>query len=294
MEISVQHPARRLGAGSAFQSDVAALVGDIRAQLLSGGIANIAGFPLSKEQYFQLAALFGRPMRKHTAEDGGGTDEYIGVVRYEPPAEGDKQPPTKGASALPFHTARAYVRVRPSHFFMLMVNGGAPGPAGCRGESQLVRWDNLLQEFRQLHPEHAEADIKLLSTFPVSYKPDYVKEEASVDPLISSSPSGEITVRYWEYAFAKLAGSTDIQQRKGGPQFLDALSRFDSVLTAPFCRYETVLTAGQLVVIDNRRIAHGRRGFSPIVSDASGRPTPNPREMWTMHVEERPHVENVA
>jgi len=123
------------------------------------------------------------------------------------------------------------------------------------GESVVVDGFNAAERLRRESPE----DFELLTRHAVPFR--YV-EEGTVDlqakaPLIElDSEGGLYAVRYNNRSAAPL----DLPEETVIP-FYRAYRRFGRLLHDPQATAGFRLGAGDLFIVDNRRVLHGRRGF---------------------------------
>ncbi len=254
------------------------LVNRIKQSLATNYIAAIRNFhPLTAEALVQFAQLLGTPVQKHNTAgklDPNHQPEYVNKVNFTTNIEREKQLPTQGAAALTMHTARAYSKIKPSYFCMLMVDPGWTNEEPRNnGESMLVRWKDVVKEFYERYPNTAEDDLQLLESTPIAYNPWYITQPPDDKPVLQRLPGNDYVVRAWENI------RPTSKQLTGKNDYLQALERFFEVADTCSSMIEYIMEPGFLVVLDNKRVAHGRRGF---VSERQG--AINPRKMLTIGI----------
>ncbi|WP_433534351.1 TauD/TfdA family dioxygenase [Micromonospora sp. CA-249363] len=179
---------------------------------------------------------------------------------------------------LPLHTAGANEPTEPKLHMMLMLDAGSglPDADGNSGQSLFSRVDDAIEELGRVYPERAEEflDALLHTAVTADYIP-YLPPRP--EPILRRSSAGGWTFRYW----------IDMQKyaRRDGwsADELDALDAFDAALNA--VRVQLPLHAGDLVVVDNHRVAHGRMPFPREQIDGSGHRTPSTRRVYNVHLE---------
>ncbi|MEL7059252.1 MAG: TauD/TfdA family dioxygenase [Acidobacteriota bacterium] len=244
-------------------------------------VVTILGFPGGAVALEQFVRRWGEPMRRGGSSAAPSTP-WIGDVRFRPDIESAERLPTQTFRELEFHTARSFERVRPRLFAMLMVDPGwTDEPAGQNGESLLLRWKVAAEELRAAFPGSAEADLNRLTSTPVAYRPWYVQKEVAEEPLLRRLPDGDIECRYWQGTLETLREQQD--EIPDGARFLSALERWDRIVQSGRGAIEYSMQAGQLTLLDNRRVAHARRPFRQARS-SDGQTVANPRHMFTAHL----------
>jgi hypothetical protein len=91
-------------------------------------------------------------------------------------------------------------------------------------------------------------------------------------PYLSGGTGKEMRFRYWE----------NILESAKSTSAIDALLHFDRALTS--VSYEYPLKKGDLVLIDNHRVAHGRRAFPGWTRESNGRNQVSTRLLYNLHV----------
>lgn len=267
------------------RGDPETTVQEVKKVLSSRPWAVVNDFPCHPDTLMAFAKLLGSPMLKHSY-DGEIVDTMssIGDIRFRPDMAAEKRMPTQGCEAIALHTAHAYSQTRPRYFAMLMADSGWREEAGQSGESLLLHWEDSLREYRKHFPDTAEGDIALLMNTPVPYAPWYVHETPTNEPLFRSGEDGNMQVRYWANIVSTVAG---LMQSGGMPHdeiFIEALRRFDGFVQGCAAVKEFRMEKGQLLVVDNRKAAHGRRSFVGI-REQDGEHEVNSRQLFSVHIE---------
>ncbi|HET8662488.1 MAG TPA: TauD/TfdA family dioxygenase [Micromonosporaceae bacterium] len=180
-------------------------------------------------------------------------------------------------SRLALHTAAAHAPVEPRLHIMLMLDRGivSDDPTADNGQSLLGRVDDAVDKLVANLGDQAEPILQLLQTTPVSTGfpfPDVPRTE----PILVRRDDGSWRFRYWIRILQYAAdGGLSADQ-------LDALERFDEALNAT--SFDVALDSGDLIVIDNHRLAHGRRPFQTATVDESGQSHPTTRRIYNVHV----------
>ncbi len=203
--------------------------------LVVEGFAVIRHGPAAKGTVESFARLFTRIKENRF----GRTFEVKSVARPDNLAF--------GAGDLPIHTDNPYRDPVPSLQFLHCVT-----PAASGGGSVIVDGEGVCRDLKDKQPEVFE----LLTSTPVRfrYETQGVAFEA-VSPLIECRTNGELAIRYNDRSML-------------GPMTADASGfyrAFAALTDALFSTNRRVLfdlAAGDLYVVDNHRMLHGRSGFS--------------------------------
>ncbi len=269
---------------AAMEAD--ALLAGTNTALASESLATIAHFPSDAEALVAFARQLGAPMlRRGTA--AAAASSFVGDVRWRPDIEAAQRLPTQTASELSFHTARSFEVVRPRYFAMLMVDPGwIDGRPGTNGESLLVRWRDVIAEYHERYPDTADQDLGVLRRTRIAYRPWYLRDEPSHEPLLrDEGVDGDVEMRYWEDLLATLPEALQtVTSGEDAEAFATVIGRFDAVLNSAHAVIEHQMQAGQLTLVDNRRVAHARRPFVPNRVRADGTVEHNPRRLLTVHI----------
>jgi gamma-butyrobetaine dioxygenase len=110
-----------------------------------------------------------------------------------------------------------------------------------------------------LHARDAEA-YRLLSQTPVRFR----YRDAATD-LVASAPPIELDVtgRVQAVHFSPRLDFVPLQPLAELASYYRARRAFDHLLRSPEFEIRFLLNAGELVMMDNRRLLHGRTGFDP-------------------------------
>jgi alpha-ketoglutarate-dependent taurine dioxygenase len=254
------------------------------AALEAFGIAILRGFPAEPDALLGFARLFGTPEPRHfLAEPPSPKDTMSWVTRvyYRTDLpEGQERPYTQGAARLEFHTARAAAAEQPRLFMMLMADPGQHDDRPDHGQSRFARLDDAIRALVASHGAQRCAEIlDLLESRPISTHEPY-PDVPRVGPILSGLPDGRRMLRYWE-GIQDHATADAAQNPDDGDVLLRALLDFDEALNAS--AIETELERGDLVLLDNHRVAHGRRAFAAYVTLPDGTLTPSTRLIYNLH-----------
>ncbi|MFL5739959.1 MAG: TauD/TfdA family dioxygenase, partial [Flavisolibacter sp.] len=189
--------------------------------------------------------------------------------------------PTQGCSEILFHTARAFAKLRPVYFSMLMIDHGWVEEPGNSGESRLVYWKDVIDEMYLRYPSEAQGDLEILSTTPISYSPSYAKDEPAELPIIINYQDEEkIEVRVWENILSTLTEIDILDKDK----YLKSLERFYSVANSCSRAIEYIMSNNMLIILDNRKVAHARKPFQGQKKNGNGNVELNPRKILSTHI----------
>ncbi len=122
------------------------------------------------------------------------------------------------------------------------------------GDSILVDGFYAAEHLRQNYP----ADFELLATTPVEFRfYDEANDIATLAPLIRVDSTGNITgIRYNNRSLAPFR----LQPKQILPYYT-AYQRFGKLLNDPRYQIQFRMQAGDLFIVDNERVLHGRSGF---------------------------------
>ncbi|MEU6073966.1 TauD/TfdA family dioxygenase [Micromonospora sp. NPDC047074] len=253
----------------------------VLATLREDGIAVLAGFPAEPDVLLRFACRLGRPEPRNQAEqpDLADTTKWVTRVWYrsELPEDAERAY-TQGATKLDPHTARAAAPVQPRMLMMLMADPGVrlADTEIDNGQSQFARLDDAVAWLRDNHGAKRAAEVlSTLSRVPISTEEPY-PDVPVVAPILRVRGDGEWQLRYWEGIREHAANGETADQVVG------ALADLDAALAA--VRFETVLDAGDLVLLDNDRVTHGRRAFPAWTTGPDGTRVPSSRLIYNLHV----------
>ncbi|MFE3581723.1 TauD/TfdA family dioxygenase [Streptomyces vinaceus] len=264
---------------------------DAREVMEKNRICLIRDFPLDPDRYLEFLGHFGEPLKNYSSLSAlAKTDPHpqINRVKYKKKAEG-AQSVHYVAGGLRPHSARSWRSPRPSHFAMLMVEAGwREVPAGERGESVVVGWDDLFTRLAERDGEVFQEHFARLSTTPITFEANNVREELSSLPLVYPLPDArgpyDVGVRLKQDLGEKI-----VAIREHIPDFEAYQRSLDYLLAASadeafFACFP--LESGDLLLLDNHRFAHGRLkivGEYPV----DGETRTNNRELWSVTVSPR-------
>jgi hypothetical protein len=156
---------------------------------------------------------------------------------------------------------------------MLMVNKGELSDPWLQGYSCFSRLDEAILLLSRDLNSKSETDniLELLKITPITTEDPY-PDEPVIAPLLCEGENGRFVFRYWEH----IRGHA-----KGTPANL-ALLAFDKALTSASFRYS--LDSGDLVLVDNHRVAHGRGGFPGWIMGENGQKQLSSRLLYNLHV----------
>ncbi len=239
------------------------------------GVVIVEGFPTDPAALLRYGRLLGKPQQRYVWDPIPSFSEpmkWVTDVRFRPDANAF----THRCGPLRLHTARAAYKGRPQDtsrlFMMLMADPGQRSDA-TSGRSMFSRLAEAIDWLRSTIDDEREvaAILETLRTTSISTEDPY-PDIPEVTPILSGAVGGVMRFRYWEHI---------LEHAKSTPASY-ALSRFDEALTR--ARFEYSLKNGDLVLLDNHRVAHGRRAFPGWVRDAHGRKKVSSRLLYNLHV----------
>lgn len=222
----------------AVLADPAARLACLR-QVLSHGYARLGGVPQVPGTVARFLSSFG-PVR----------ETNYGVwfdVRVRP----DPDNLADSALALMPHTDNPY-RTTPPDLQVLHALVAAPDG----GETWLVDGLAIIDHLRGVAPEA----LALLAAIPVRFAwADATWQLAAVAPVISLSPDGALQrLRVNSRSFDRPIEPDPARRAR----WWAAWDRLEACLADPAFAQTFALGAGELVIMDNRRVLHGRTGFA--------------------------------
>jgi alpha-ketoglutarate-dependent taurine dioxygenase len=256
-------------------------------------LAYLRNFPLQVDAYVELLEQLGQLCPNYAA--GSTTDAYslhpaVNVVRCRPPASDGSQRVQAKAGSLPMHSGRSFARRRPLYLAMCMTDPGwRDFEVGHNGESLIVRWGDVLATLRERHPEHWARDLRLLTGYSFSFPASHLDEAASELPFIytpgTRRPNAvldDVAVRLPQDLGRLRQAATRI---KDGESWFEAVARFAAVANQPGMAYRYVMSAGDVVILDNDRYGHGRCEVIATREDVGGAAELNPRSIWSVNIQ---------
>ncbi len=248
-----------------------ALLVQANQRLLRNKAFSIVNFPAQKSDYANFCSIFGELLPTYR-EQAEGDVFGIGDVAFKPFVASGERFATERLGPLPFHTSRSWSMQRPRFFSMLMKSTGPLGnPVGQNGESMLLRSSDALRDIQQRHPERYKEDLAVLMQTAVRFRADHLLEDPDTYPLIFPLPDGANEYDYgmrFKNNLVKILKSTR-EEINDADHFFEVLDRFESVLLTTDRSLVFQMAPGQLTFFDNNRVAHGRRPFTPIETDAN-------------------------
>lgn len=243
----------------------------------------IRGLPPQPNILIDLLERIG-PTGESYGLDHQGVHPRLNRVRYRPD---DKNSLHGLGDILPPHSARNW-SVRPHRYFaMYLLDPGFRGlPLGQNGETRLVWWRDVLLEARRRYPETFDEDFDLLMSTNVNISANNVIEETANSPLLYPLDDAldpfDVGVRLKADILNKIVSChTTLGERY--TRYFSALERIVLTSQLPEVSLCFPMEAGDLLVIDNRRIGHGRFDFLK-VRTVEGHSEINRREIWSTTV----------
>jgi alpha-ketoglutarate-dependent taurine dioxygenase len=266
--------------------DVAA---DARELLAKRRICLVRRFPTDPDAYLDFLGRFGTPLDNYASRSDLAKEDphpQINRVKFKRKDDGAPQSVHYVAGALRPHSARSWYANRPAYFSMLMVEPGWRDTApGERGESVVLCWNHLFTTLAERDGEVFEAHFARMSATPVTFQANNVREELSSLPLFYPLPDAsgpyDVGVRLKQDMRDKVAGVRD--QIPDFEAYQESLAYFLAASEEEDVQTCFPLDAGDMLLLDNNRFAHGRR---KIVGErmAAGVVETNNRELWSVTV----------
>ena len=215
-------------------------------QMLESGVALVRNSPLEPNSMVPLAAMFGELPVNLYAEDPD--NPAVANIRINP----DVRVATNMCHFLGPHIDTCWRQTVNGLLFMHCLNAHPEG-----GRSLLVDGFTVAEQLRKQSPESFE----LLSSVPLSF-------EANVSDLdkwrvkgkvLSVSADGTLEgVRY----NGNSIGQLDLPDHLIEPMY-KALEEFEAILYDRSLWWQPKLAPGDLLIMDNQRVLHGREAFDP-------------------------------
>jgi hypothetical protein len=242
--------------------------------LRADGLVIVRGFPVDDAALVHFGRHFGElaPMVKDGRMPSPQEPlDWVGTERYHKRTFG---------KVLGLHTAASTVAVTPQLHAMLMLHQGAEtaDPTADNGQTALARVDDAVRKlYADLGPEQAEETLRLMTTTAISTE-HQVDDAQRDEPVLYRGDDGSWQFRYWTYIVW-------LAQRAGlAGERLEALSAFDAALNSPEVKFQVVLGAGDLIILNNKRVAHGRRPFPTEVVGDDGEKKISQRRVCKIHI----------
>lgn len=244
-------------------------------------IVRVTHFPPTQQVLTDFSKAIGPLMPKYRAT-GDASEDYVGDVKFRPDISSKDRLATERDGELRPHTAKSWGLERPRYFGLLMVNPGwTDQQKGMNGESMFVRAQDAVVEMARRFPDTIEEDFRLLTTTPVSFTATHLPDDPAHMPILFPVDDNTLGMRYKE-------NMKDVLTRLGltlpnGDRYVEAVERFDEALqTAP--HIDIPLQAGELVIMDNRVVAHARKPFVSERLDDTEEVYYNPRHLYNIHM----------
>lgn len=247
-------------------------------------IALVHNFPKDPETYVGFLQSFGKPFENYSSLGEMHKDEphpLLNRVRYRAPETRKTFSAHYVDGALAMHCARAWTDPRPARFAMFMVDSGWRHlPAGQNGESLFVRWHDLL--LNNSDNTEFQAHLQILKERSIQFGSTNVVEPLSSLPLVYALPNAadefDFGVRLKQDLLKVMGDRTG--EEAVDERYLDALRALIEQAQSPANQIQFEMQTGDVVIVDNERVAHGRIGMVGEMQ-VDGRREFNPREIWS-------------
>lgn len=266
-------------APTVLQPEFLRLVAD---SLRSHGIVLLHKFPYDSAALVALARRFGLPQRLLLSREkvaGHDPRNWVTDVRFRADIpETDRFDFVEGTQQLGLHTARATAAVQPQLLLMYMADPGERGADKAdQGQSWFARLDDALHQLAVDHgPGRADKMVETLAN--TAFQPiDARRPYPFVGSVLARKDNGCWKLRYWEFIARQAEGNAP-------PALAAAIVALDAALNHESVRHEIALDAGDLVLLDNERVAHGRRAFSAWGVGPGGERIPSARHIMNLKV----------
>jgi L-asparagine oxygenase len=190
---------------------------------------------VSERTLLTVASLLGRVVG-YAPEHAGDVVQNIVPVKQL----ATEQSSTSSSVTLAFHTEAAFHPHKPRYLLLLCL----------RGDPQAATTYALLDDVLPLLPDRARQDLTR-EEFTTGVDSSYNPRPGAVSKLHSVLSSGSAPVWCWDEELTK--GST--------PRAREAL--LDLAMAVGACSKAVVLEEGDLLILDNSSVVHGRSPFSP-------------------------------
>lgn len=154
------------------------------------------------------------------------------------------------------------------------------------GESIFVLIEDAVAEMQRLYPKTFGEDFLLLKNTSVKFTATHIKDEVVRMPILFPiNENGTLGLRYKENMRTVIERITPPTGE--GKRYVQALDRLDkSLQEAP--RIQVQLNSGDLIILDNRTVAHARNTFLSERIDSNGNIITSPRHLYNIHM--RPDI----
>ncbi|MFI5528237.1 TauD/TfdA family dioxygenase [Kitasatospora sp. NPDC051853] len=263
----------------------AELIAAAHERLKRNHIVLVGNFPVDSDRFVGFLGGFGPLMNGYAAHSDAHDDLHpqLNQVRYRRRQEGVKHSVHYVDGPLSPHSARAWADPRPSYFTMLMVDPGWQDlPDGQRGESVVMSWRHLFRALAERDGEVFEEHFARLTSTPVTFHANNVKEPVSSLPLLY--PLADAEDRYDVGVRMKQDMREKVLELKDEIEDFDDYQRSLHYLLDA-CAEEGLqacfpMRAGDVLLMDNDRYGHGRRSTVG-ERTVDGEAALNGRELWS-------------
>ena len=257
---------------------------NLRDLLLESPFARIRNFPISKHQLADFCTRLG-PLQPAYRSQGIEPADMIGDVCIRSDLATEDRHLTEDSGPLRLHTARSWGVNRPTYFGLLMIEPGwRDQPYGMNGESVFAIWRTILENMSKKFPGTFDRDLDLLTTIPLQFGATHLEGVVADEPIVFEVESkNSFGVRFKEN-MPRIVTET-IEKLSGSDAYLQAFERFNETVQDTKAKSETVLESGDLVVFDNRLVAHGRYPFLQAQITANDEVIYNPRHMYNVYID---------
>jgi hypothetical protein len=266
------------------------LVDRIKDSLRKSGMAYVKQFPTTSSDYVLLAEELGTPLlnyaSKSTLQDKT-PDPVINQVKIKKIRADEANSVRYVSGNLNPHNARSWLNPRPSYFSMLMISPGwVDTRPGNRGESKIVKWQSFFKSLQALDSKRYSKCVAVLMNTDIKFSADNVKEETLNSPLIYLLPDAksefDYGVRLKQDLLEKFCTFSD--SLFDTETYYSELKYFIDAVRRPNAHTYYIMEAGDLIIMDNNRYAHGRY---PMVNERLNNANTielNPRELWSLTI----------
>ncbi|PXX58139.1 TfdA family taurine catabolism dioxygenase TauD [Nocardia tenerifensis] len=276
----------RSAAVSAEGKTVADAVSAARAVLDERRVCLVRGFPTEPEKFLEFLRGFGKPLDNYSSRSELADDDphpQINRVKFKPAGQYTRKSVHYSEGELRPHSARSWRTPRPAYFGMLMVEPGwCDTPEGRRGESLVLSWRHLFTRLAERDGDTFARHFDRLTKTSIRFAANNVREEFADLPLCYQLPDAadayDVGVRLKQDITQKLPDLAD--QIEGYDAYAEAVDYL--VTNAADHAFQACfpMASGDLLMIDNNRMAHGRRDIVGTRGEEI-----NPRELWSVTVE---------
>lgn len=237
----------------------------------------VKGFPVDPDSLLEWGSALGRVSSKPSFTPGricrDGVFNWVGDVRFYDWLSPAERRPTEDGIAIAAHTARSLVAKAPRLFMMLLAEPSPNGRPGNRGESLLVRLEDAIAWLQTVYPnDEVEEALHVLRESPLTVS----SPSGPIETYILESTTNGDRLRYW------LNIESDVRA-SGSAALLSAWTKLDGALRSPEVAEIIDLERGDLIILDNYRVAHGRCEFPRWEAD-NRQVIASRRRLFSLHV----------